>query len=281
MEFSSWVAGHLTGGIGNRLFQHAAAAGLAEKWNRPLVFYLPECGPTNHGAFDNIFKLFPTVPQITNPVSVIRIPEAQGGVFTYSSFPSEPVAPFVSVDGWRQTERYFPSQGMQADFHNAISSQRRTELESQYNLSTQDDRLQTWFLHIRLGDYKMLPHHQIDMASYYSQVSSHIPKGARILLFSDELDRFGVGLQTELERFGISTTPISIPDELETLYIMSLCLGGAVVANSTFSWWGAYFARRNHPSPSIYRAIYPALWGRGLPPAIDIVPSWGIRVQNQ
>ena len=59
-----WISAHLTGGIGNRLFEFAAALGLAEKWNRDAVFFLPRCGPTNHGPFDTIFKMFPKIPVI-------------------------------------------------------------------------------------------------------------------------------------------------------------------------------------------------------------------------
>jgi hypothetical protein len=276
----SWVAGHLTGGIGNRLFQHAAAAGLAEKWKIPLIFSLPECEPTNHGPFDNIFKLFPTVPILDSSPSVHRLAEAQGGAFVYRPFPSSPPADFTSVDGWRQTELYFPSNGMHPDFVSALPKERRMKLEEQFGLQTTDQRLNTSFLHIRLGDYKILPHHQIDLHSYYSQAVQHIPKGKRVFLFSDELEKYGTYLQGLLRQMGLEVELANIPDELDSLYIMSLCWGGAVVANSTFSWWGAYFAKQSTPSPSSFVAIYPAKWGNGLPEARDVVPSWGIRIQN-
>jgi hypothetical protein len=235
MEFQSWVAGHLTGGIGNRLFQHAAAAGLAEKWSVPLVFYVPECGPTNHGAFENIFKLFPTVPQITKAVSVERLAE--------------------------------------------ITKERCESLLKEYDLDTVEKRQNTWFLHVRLGDYKILPHHQIDINDYYTKAVKHIPEGARVLLFSDDIEPFGNFLQSFLQQMGIEPTPVFLKDEVESLYVMSQCWGGAVVANSTFSWWGAYFAKRYHPSG--YIAVYPSIWGKGLPVATDIVPSWGIRIDNK
>ncbi len=278
MEPQQWVAGHLTGGIGNRLFQHSAAAGLAKKWGRPVVFCLSECDPTNHGPFENIFKLFPTVPRISTAQGIQRLPEPKDGVFTYTAFPSEPVADYCSIDGWRQTELYFPKDGIHPDFSSALSAERRDALLKAYDLDSEEKRKSTWFLHVRLGDYKILPHHQIDMHSYYSQAVKHIPPNSRILLFSDEIEQFGVFLEGFLRQMGAETIQTRIPDELEALFVMSQCWGGAVVANSTFSWWGAYFAKQC--SPPGYTAIYPGVWGKRLPEARDIVPSWGIRISN-
>ena len=275
----TWVSGHLTGGVGNRLFQHAAAAGLAEKWSRQLVFYEPDCEPTNHGPFHTIYKLFPSVPVIKDSIPFQRLPEPPNGVFTYFPFPNEPVSSCVTIDGWRQTERYFPTKGLHPSFESALHSTRREALLNEYNLQSTEERLETWFLHIRLGDYKLLPHHQIDLGSYYSQAIQYIPKGKRVFLFCDELEQYGQTLQAFFRQMGLEVLLAPIPDELETLYVMSLCWGGAVVANSTFSWWGAYFAKQTSPNP--YTAIYPGKWGNGLPEARDIVPSWGIRIQNQ
>lgn len=276
----SWVCGHLTGGLGNRLFQHAAAAGLAEKWKFPLVFNIPECEPTNHGPFETIFSLFPQVPIVPDKKPVQRLLEPHGGVFTYFPFPHEPTGSFVSVDGWRQTELYFPRQGLHANFSSAMSLEQQTLLLSQFGLEI-EHRCRTWFLHVRLGDYKILPHHQIDINSYYSKAIQQIPKGARVLLFSDELKEYGPVLVQYFETLGLSPILADVPDELEALFLMSRCWGGAIVANSTFSWWGAYFARQEHPYPSTYRAVYPGSWGKGLPVAKDIVPPWGIRIANE
>ncbi len=281
MEYNSWVAGHLTGGLGNRLFQHAAAAGLAEKWKIPLVFYIPDCTPTGHGAFENIFKLFPTVPKVATPVSFQRLPEARNGVFNYEPFPSSPLFPYLTVDGYRQSELYFPSKGIQPDFDSAIPDARRKELLLQVSLQTQESKMNTWFIHIRMGDYKILPHHQIDLATYYPDAIKHIPSGSRVLLFSDEIREYGALFESFFSKLGLQVMPVDVSDELECLYLMSQCWGGAVVANSTFSWWGAYCGKQSHPYPSRYRAIYPNKWGNGLPEAKDIVPLWGIRIKNK
>lgn len=280
MDSSKWVCGHLTGGLGNRLFQHAAAAGLAEKWQISLVFYPYECEQTNHGPFDTIFRLFPSVAIVLDQRPVQRLPEPDGHVFTYTPFPPSPPANFTSIDGWRQTERYFPSKGIVPDFVSAVGKERCKQLEELYGL-TNETKKNTWFIHVRLGDYKVLPHHQIDMADYYSKAVKHIPNGANVLLFSDELTQYGAMLQQLFETLGIQVTPIHLEDELETLYLMSQCWGGAVVANSTFSWWGAYFARNLQAEPHLYKAIYPSKWGNGLPKATDIVPSWGIKIENK
>lgn len=269
-----WVAGHLTGGLGNRLFQHAAAAGLAEKWNMSLVFYVPLSDPTNHGPFDSIFRLFPKIQVLNEKEESILIPEAPGCVFTYSPFPEEaPEQKNFCVDGWRQTELYFPKSGLFPDFQSALGQ----DLYKKHKVSNSES---TWFIHVRLGDYLILPHHQINIEDYYKKAIQYIPPESKILLFSDSFDRFEQHLQLMFKMLGRKVEIIKEENELVCLYTMSQCWGGAIVANSTFSWWGAYFARQSHPNPEKFKAIYPRCWGKGLPPARDIVPSWGISIDN-
>jgi len=271
-----WVAGHLTGGLGNRLFQHAAAAGLAEKWGHTLVFSLPNMSPTNHGPFDTIFKLFPSVPILTEEAPHYVLREPNGHVFTYSGFQETPIAQNCLVDGWRQTIRYFPTQGVHAALETALSKERQAELRSTYDLVGKES--QTCLIHIRLGDYKILPHHQIDIGAYVQKACASFPSGTRFLVFSDEAAAHKEMFEELLRKLGHSPRVVVETDELEALFLMSQCWGGAVVANSTFSWWGAYFARQRCPDPSSYKALYPTVWGAGLPPARDVIPQWGTGV---
>ncbi len=272
---SYWVAAHITGGLGNRLFQHAAAMGLAEKWQRNLIFYLPSVEPTNHGPFDNIFKLFPDVPVVTEDQEHIMLPEPAGHVFTYSGFQDAPVARHVVVDGWRQTAMYFPLRGVHASLESVLSKERQEELRSKYKIDGQ-----TCFVHIRLGDYKILPHHQIDIGAYVAKASQEFPNKTKFLVFSDEAVQYKEMLENLIQVLGHEPTVVTESDELENLYLMSQCGGGAIVGNSTFSWWGAYFARQRCPDQGRFKACYPTVWGAGLPPARHVIPSWGIPVQN-
>lgn len=273
-----WVAGHVTGGLGNRLFQHAAAMGLAEKWGRKAVFALPHAAPTNHGAFENLFRLFPKTPVIVEEEKCLFLPEPNGYVFTYIPFQQDPLGIHVVVDGWRQTDKYFPATGVHADLEGVITPERKQVLLQKYNMETTRD--QTCFLHIRLGDYTILPHHQIDIGHYIAKASQQFPAKTRFLVFSDEAKRYKKMLEDVVRSVGHEPIVVEEEDELEALYLMSQCWGGAIVANSTFSWWGAYFARQRCPQKAHFKACFPTVWGAGLPPARDIVPSWGIPIAN-
>jgi hypothetical protein len=57
------------------------------------------------------------------------------------------------------------------------------------------------------------------------------------------------------------------PDELNGLALMSLCCGGAIIANSTFSWWGAMLGAE----PAGAMVVYPSLWFSHAKP--DLFPS--------
>ena len=277
-SMSYWVAGHLTGGLGNRLFQHAAALGLAEKWTRPVVFSLPHCAHQEHGPLDNIFRLFPSIPLVTEESPHLSIPEPNGHVFTYTPFQKDPIATNIVIDGYRQTEKYFPSQGVRVQLEQVLPLGRQQQLLATYGLL--DTRSTTAFVHIRLGDYKILPHHQIDIGAYLAKASQHFPPQTRFLVFSDEALQYKEMLENTVKALGHIPIVVLEPDEIETLFLMSQCWRGAIVANSTFSWWGAYFARQRCANPHDYVACYPSIWGKGLPPARDIVPSWGIRISN-
>jgi hypothetical protein len=264
-----WVAPHLTGGLGNRLFIYAAAAGLAEKWKCDAVFFLPRCGETSHGAFDNIFRLFPQTPLVLTEPEWEVLSEPPSSMYKYFPFPSEPLKKNAVIQGWRQTSKYFPSTGIHPKFESALTQE---QLEK-FKISSP---LTTWFLHVRLGDYKILPHHQVDLGRYYLKCLSQVPKGHRVLFFSDEPHLCAEQFQRVCGQLELKFDVFQSKDELESLYAMSQCKGGAITANSTFSWWGSYLA--HHNSPSEFRAFYPSRWGQRMPPPVDIVPEWGICV---
>ena len=250
--------------------------GLAEKYNYKVVFYLPQAAPTEHGPFRNIFELFPSVPIIIEEEEYTICAEPPGHVFIYTAFPEEPSKTNLLVDGWRQSAKYFPRQGIHITFDTLISQERKTFLLQKYDLEEKSDT--TCFLHVRLGDYKILPHHQIDIGSYIAKASKLFEAKTRFLVFSDEAKQYKSMLEELVKAVGHEGIVVEEEDEIENLFLMSFCGKGAIVANSTFSWWGAYFARQRTRNKEGYKACYPTVWGVGLPSARDILPSWGIAI---
>ena len=275
---SKWVAPHLTGGLGNRLFEFAAAAGAAEKWDISCVFFLPKCGHNDHAAFDTIFNLFPTIETVFSVHSWDSILEEPSGCFKYTPLPDKAPADNSVICGWRQTPLYFPTGPILPNWDNVLIPKMQTNLLQKYDLLSREKQEDTVLLHVRLGDYKMLPHHQIPVHAYYQECLDRISKEGkkRIMLFSDEPDLCKDWISNEVTSRGLSFIVCEELTEVEPLWLMSKCLGGAITANSTYSWWGAYFAKQNATKP--FPAFFPDVWGKGLPPARDVVPSWGTAV---
>lgn len=128
-------------------------------------------------------------------------------------------------------------------------------------------------LHFRLGDYKKLQDfHPILPKEYYLNALLYITKslsilntnndnftGYRIIYFCEEEDAMDVMQITHFLRKHFTNTFIfekvdNALDDWEQMLLMSLCQHN-VIANSTFSWWGAYF---NNNTNKI--VCYPEIW---------------------
>ena len=280
MEAETWVSAHLTGGIGNRLFQFAAALGAAEKWNMPFSFVKTLLTKNDHGPMDTIVKLYPLFTLIDSSQRNTRMIEPTGDCFRFLGFPEEKPGDRIVIEGYRQTAKYFPKNLdlLQPSWDTFMSKEEQNKLQIKYGVNSVVERFSTWFLHIRLGDYKILPHHQIPIVPYYEKCLNEVPKESTIILFSDEPDLCSAWFEGHCKSRSLNYKIVN-ENEIESLFLMSQCWGGAIVANSTFSWWGAFFAKRSLPAEFSYRAYYPSIWGQGLPPAVDVVPEWGTCIQ--
>jgi hypothetical protein len=83
-------------------------------------------------------------------------------------------------------------------------------------------------IHIRGGDYKGNPYHELGLKKYYQRSMSMCPD-SEFVVFTNDVEYAKNILKCEIIQ----------ESELDTLLLMSRCKG-LICANSSFSWWGAY-----------------------------------------
>ena len=126
-------------------------------------------------------------------------------------------------------------------------------------------------VHIRLADYRNESNFGILSKDYYKsaidyQLHNYLYK--KIWLFSDEPDEALDFIPVDF-RGKVRNISEEISDPVWTLEAMRLGKG-YVIANSTFSWWGAYLSRTDDPV-----TVYPNPWFQGMSDPMDLCPpSW-------
>jgi hypothetical protein len=122
------------------------------------------------------------------------------------------------------------------------------------------------FVHIRRGDYLAIFGNKLPRIKYYKTGIKMLKDAGveKIYLLSDDLE------WCKKKFDGLGLIPFEEEDELKTLYLMSLCKGGAVISPSTFSAWGAILGPDENKKATI---VYPKIWFEGKKNRLDF-PAW-------
>jgi hypothetical protein len=254
----------LVGGLGNQLFQYAAARRLAIWHNTTFKLDI--------SAFESytrrVYSLYPFNIQedFATPEEVVRLREPSQGRLRRAVFrlkrmlrpynqrtslrewrlnPYNPnflrTSAQVYLDGYWQTEKYF------VDIADIV----RREFTIKYAQDLQNRAVaeeiaatQAVSVHVRRGDYVSDPPtsqvHGVCGLDYYARCVSLIAQkvpSPHFFVFSDDPDWVVQNLHLDYP-----TTLVSQVDpskSYEDLRLMSLCRHH-IIANSSFSWWGAW-----------------------------------------
>jgi len=213
---SNIVSVQLKGGLGNQLFQLGFLEYIVKKTGRTPKLSTresPYTGHSNENYFNSIFRNWNSMYSSLIAYSIRKEADvydlhAQGNII---------------YDGYFQDYKYMDE--IRDTFINKLVFNK--DILSKY-LNIQNKI----FIHVRGGDYlsqcKSL--HYIDLEPYY--------KNCIDLCNSSEFVIFTNDSEYANNLFG-SKYPIINESEINTLYLMSQCKG-AICANSSFSWWGAY-----------------------------------------
>lgn len=268
------LAIRLMGGLGNQLFQIFTTIATAMDWGLPYCFPNAEQligGPYARYTYWKTFlhKLKPYTVQasmIYDPSVVISEKQFQYSPINLNSLKT--ADPLVVLQGYFQSYLYFENR-RDTIFDLIELNSAKTYVSKKHGLANMED---TVSLHIRMGDYKKFPHiYPILDKEYYARAIRYIyvrkhrhahTKGPmRVLVFCEDADKIdALLLITEIAQELSACGEIKFercPDGLndwEQMILMSLC-GHNIIANSSFSWWGAYF------NTTIDKIVcYPAKW---------------------
>lgn len=125
-------------------------------------------------------------------------------------------------------------------------------------------------VHVRLGDYQLEEQFGILTSEYYKAAIEHAwRKGEfkRIWLFSDQPEEALLRIPQQHVDKIRLINDYGL-DSVETLQIMSLCKG-YVIANSSFSWWAATFSDFKDPI-----VVSPEPWFIQLPEPKNLIPPF-------
>ena len=256
----------LFGGLGNGMF--IIAGGHVTSRIQKCPFYIPyihpEKNPHNHMKRDyreNIFRNFGV--KLDMHVDTARSASIMSGhnYFTngaFSRWDPSTIRPGTFVNSYFQ---YYPPFAAFEDelrymFLSGIQEYRKRVLE---RVGSKEVLACCAFLHIRRGDYLKHPTiHYNQTLEYYEKAVNRLCAEAdampeKIYVISDDI------AWVKSQPF-FTANPIydifDSADELETMAFMSLCTAGAVCANSTFSWWGAFLGAYGARCP----VIVPSKW---------------------
>lgn len=219
----------LDGGLGNQLFQLAAAHCFAKQTRREFHVYSLQSPQTIHSNtqyFDSIFVKFRDLYRSLQYPFVCVQENPQYRPAEYCAMIAEYPYQHILLDGYFQKYWYIDDS-----FLNLLTFD--TSILARY-----PDIKNHTFVHIRGGDYLHIPNALLDLKEYYKTAFEACKDETMFYIFTND--------RVYAEQF-VKDIPHTFVEEneLDSLVLMRECARG-ICTNSSYSWWGA-FLRRNRP----------------------------------
>lgn len=254
------VIAHLIGGLGNQMFQYAAARALSSAKKEPLLLDTSSFESyTLHQGFE-LSKLFAGEMCIARDKDVNHVLSWQAfprirnflhrpklAFLRKASLIIEPSFHYWNgiqkapadcyLMGYWQSERYFQdaAEEIRKDFTFKLNM-------SPQNIATADQILNTnaISLHVRRGDYVNNSVYAACTVEYYQaaiQLLSKRVDAPTFFVFSDDIDWVKNNLNIGFPHCYVNHNKGS--ESYNDMRLMSMCQHN-IIANSSFSWWGAW-----------------------------------------
>lgn len=269
------ITGRIVGGLGNQLFQLFALLAYSIENKVKSIFIYEKIVTGRQTYWDSFFKnliIFTTkfAPNNMTNEQIFGFPQFKEPGFEYTPFPNfekdEKYSTSVFIQGYYQSYKYF--EKVQDQLFSLLKLEtHKTNIKNEYASYLFNADIDLVSMHFRLGDYKQKRYyHPILNYEYYEKGLTHILENREhknrkieVLYFCESEDNDFVFQNRIVPLKAIFPTIefIKVDDQIDDwkqMIIMSCC-NNHVIANSTFSWWGAYLC-------SIQNKIicYPSKW---------------------
>jgi hypothetical protein len=251
---------NLKGGLGNQLFEIFATMSYAIDNNHNFVFkntFALNNGVTQRHTYWHSFLIFLRKHLIeSNFIPNMKIMREKS--FNYEELPIITPLENVILDGYFQSDKYFKKN------YNTIYDYLQFEVLKKKATGKYSYNYKDFIsMHFRQGDYKNLQDtHPILTHKYYENSLKEILKKTnklqKVLYFCEKEDNEEIEkIIDTLKKTATNCAFIKVIDAVEDwqqLLLMSACSHN-IIANSSFSWWGAYL--NNNPTKIV---CYPEVW---------------------
>ena len=278
----------LEGGLGNQMFQYALGHNLSLIHNVQLKIdssYLKKDNQSKRTLkIDNLKTILEeaTNKEIYSYTSILqkfldKIREKKKKIVEKSSIFDPDILSISEgyfVGHWN-SEKYFKAN--EDKIRESFRLKNPLSVKAQAIANAITSSQSTASVHIRRGDYvsikKIADTHGTLPISYYEEAMTKITDkfpNTDFFVFSDDIEWAKENLPKKYKLISVSTPDIQ---DYEELIIMSLCKNN-IIANSTFSWWGAWL--NNNPDKIV---ITPQKWYTKENITIDdLIPASWIKI---
>lgn len=243
----------LKGGLGNQIFEYCRFRFLKETSGESISIHYDSRRLKQHGGtlLDRCFDISLPKRSVTIDIAVVFLKMLRS-VHVMPRLYDDSRDDCVLIDDYCQNRRFIASARKWLPFHEFRLSEKTAQL-----LSIIDGEDYPVAVHVRRGDYLIeqnLDDFGLCTTDYYHSAINQILEkhpSARFFLFSDDMTWVKENLHVEnavcVER------EQGEPDYID-LFLMTRCRGH-IIANSTFSYWGAMLANDEGATN-----IYPRRW---------------------
>lgn len=266
----NFITCYLQGGLGNQLFIIFTTIATAIKNKCKFVIINQQDSPSitpRKTYFDTLLSKIPTETRYTESISQIF---RENDHMKYEHIPH-----FTSntmIHGYFQSRKYIDD--IRSEIVNFISLNDKDSKMLDISLKIIKEKANNRkliFIHVRRGDYLNLSnyHYNIPIEYYLDAIKKHQKKyDCYFVVFSDDIGYCKDEFSNHLTKDEVFYSKIS-KDYVELMLMSEM--DGAIIANSSFSWWGAYLmeAKKEFSGKESPFVIGPKMWFTGITDSND------------